>query len=121
MLTLEAQAETERPSRYLLRFCKHASSMSRVLGNGPHALRDSPPHRDVQVHAEWSDTQGTVTFDPWGTCTVAATANRLTLRIEATDEADLRRIQDIVTRDLERFSERDSLVLNWRRLEVEGQ
>jgi hypothetical protein len=121
-LILEGQAETERPGRYVVRFSKHASSMSRVLDSGSHArLGGIAAHRDLKVHAEASDTHATVTFNPWGTCTMAATANKLTLRIEATNEADLRRIQDIVTRDLDRFKERDHLQLNWRRVEGEDQ
>jgi hypothetical protein len=49
---------------------------------------------------------------------LATNANTLNLHIEATDEEDLRRIQDIVTSDFDRFSHRDPLTLNWQRLEA---
>lgn len=115
MLTTEAQIETERPSRYLVQFCKHAAAM----GGGAHGheprvhLGGLLARREVQVHAEWSDTHGRVTFTPWGQCTLQANANALTLCIEATEEENLRRIQDIVTRDFDRFSRRDPLTVNW--------
>jgi hypothetical protein len=77
-------------------------------GHGPGAhQRGLLARRDVRVQAEWSDTHGTVTFDPWGTCTVHAGANVLTLRIEATDEDNLRRIQDVIARNFARFGRRD--------------
>ncbi len=121
MLTIEAQTETERPSRYVVRFCKHAASMGDARGHGPRVhLGGMLASREVKVHAEWTDTRGTVTFSPWGQCTIAANANTLTLRIEATDEENLGRIQDIVTRDLDRFSGRDHLTLNWLRPDAHG-
>lgn len=108
MLTAEVQIETERPSRYLVQFCKHAAAMGGAHGHGPRVhLGGMLARREVQVHVEGSDTHGTVTFTPWGQCTLQANANTLTLRIEATDEENLRRIQDIVTRNFDRFSRRD--------------
>src|SRR5687768_11144482 len=75
--------------------------------------------REVQVAAEWSDAEGTVTFTPWGQCALAADAHTLTLRIEAADEEGLRQIQDVVTRDFERFSRRDPLALTWHKSDGE--
>ena len=72
--------------------------------------------REVQVHAERTDTQATVTFAPWGQCTITSEATTLTLRIQAADEENLHRIQDIITKDLERFGRRDNLTVNWHRL-----
>lgn len=123
MLTTEAQIDTERPSRYLVQFCKHAASM----GDGGHGHRPrvhlgGPLARgDVQVQAEWSDTHGTVTFTPWGQCTLQADADTLTVRIDATDEDNLQQIQDIITRDFDRFSRRDPLTVNWRQPEPDGE
>lgn len=119
MVTLEATIETERPSRYIARFCKHAASMGRAGAHGPRVhLAGLLARREVQVHAEWSDTHGTVTFDPWGRCAMTASADALTLRIEAINEESLRRIQDIVTRDLDRFGGGDGLAVDWRRPEA---
>ncbi len=56
MLTAEAHVETTRASRYLVQFCKHADSMSRHRGHGMH-LGEALARRDVQVHADWSDTR----------------------------------------------------------------
>jgi hypothetical protein len=114
MLTVEAQVETERPSRYLVQFCKHAAAMGGGhRGPGMH-LGDALARREVQVHADWSDTHGVVTFTPWGQCTITASADMLTLRVEAADEENLRKIQDIITRDLGRFGRRDGLAVNWQ-------
>jgi len=68
----------------------------------------------VQVHADWSDTRGVVTFSPWGRCAIAADETLLTLRVEANDEENLRQIQDIITRDLGRFARRDGLTVTWQ-------
>jgi hypothetical protein len=114
MLTVEAQIQTERPSRYLTQICKHAASM-RAGNNGPRIhLSTALAHREVQLHADWSDTHGVITFTPWGQCTMTAHADTLTLRVEATDEENLQKIQDIITKDLDRFGRRDALTVNWQ-------
>jgi hypothetical protein len=41
--------------------------------------------------------------------------NLLTLRAEATDEEKLQLVQDIVSRDIERFGSRDHLTVSWQR------
>jgi hypothetical protein len=107
MPILQAQIQTERASRYLVQFCKHAAAM----GSGGHSprmhLQGRMARREVQVAADWSDTGGTVTFTPWGRCTLGADAGTLTLRIDAADQDGLTQIRDIITRDLQRFSNRD--------------
>jgi hypothetical protein len=70
---------------------------------------------EVRVAADWSDTTGTVTFTPWGRCTLSADAGTLTLRIDAADQDGLTQIRDILTRDLQRFSTRDPLTVTWQR------
>src|SRR6266700_2014910 len=100
MLTAEAQIETERPSRYLVQLCRHAAAMG---------------GSDVRVSAEWAESRGVVRFDPWGQCAIEASADTLTLRVEATDEEDLRQIQDVLTRDLGRFGRRERLPVKWHR------
>ncbi len=116
MLTAEADVATERASRYLVQLCKHAAAMGDARGHGsrihPHSML---ARREVEVHADWSDTHGTVTFNPWGQCTITADAHALALRIEAADEQSLQRIQDVITKDLGRFSRRDELAVTWRR------
>ena len=106
MPILNAQVHTDRASRYLGQFCKHAAAM----GDGGHTprmhLHATMARREVRVTAEWSDTSGTVTFTPWGRCTLTADADTLTLRIDAADEDGLTQIRDIIDRDFERFSRR---------------
>src|SRR4051812_16483831 len=121
MPTVEVQIDTERPSRYLIQFCKHAASMA-ARGHGPRVHLGGPLARgEVHVQAEWSDTRGTVTFTPWGQCTLQADTNTLTVRIEAGDEEKLRQIQDIITRDFARFSQRDPLTVNWHQPDKTGE
>ena len=115
MTTAEARIETERPSRYLVQFCKHAAAMGAAGGHGPRAhLRGMLTRRAVRIHAEWSDTHGVVTFDPWGQCTLTADARTLTLRVAAADEDNLRRIQDVISRDFDRFGRREHLTVSWQ-------
>lgn len=118
MPILEAQVATERASRYLVQFCKHAAAM----GGGGHTprmhLHDTMARREVQVAAEWSDTRGTVTFIPWGQCTLTAEASSLTVRVEAVDEDGLDQIRDVITRDFERFSRRNPLTVTWHQPET---
>ena len=81
----------------------------------------SPNERDAQPspkvkHAEWSETRGSIDFG-WGRCTLQANGALLTLRAEAADEEDLQRVQDIITRDIERFGSREHLKVSWQRLD----
>jgi hypothetical protein len=116
MVTAETRIDTDRPERYLAQICKHAAAMGGPghrgrMHKGGHSQRE-----ELDVNAEWSDAHGTVTFTPGGTCTLTADGTVLTLRIEATDEESLRRIQEILTRDLDRFGRRDRLVVDWQDL-----
>ncbi len=115
MLTVEARIETEQSGRYLVRLCTHAASMGRTQGRGIRVHRNEALSRgEVEVNAQWSDTQGTITFSPWGQCEITAIPTALVLRIEAASEEDVRRMQDIVIRDLDRFSGSEHLAIDWR-------
>ncbi len=121
MLTAVAQIETERPSRYLVQLCQHAAAMAgKGAGHRPrmHAGRNPAAQRDVQVHAEWSEADGSISFDPWGLCTITATAGTLTLRVQAIDEEALGLIQDVLSNDVDRFGRRESLTTKWQRPET---
>jgi hypothetical protein len=114
MLTAEARVRTEQASRYLVQFCRHASSIN---------------HKTLRIHAgkawmrpeiqdiEWSDTRGTLTFS-WGRCSLHAGDGTLTVRAEAADQENLQRTQDLITRNLERFGKRDHLKVTWQRPEA---
>jgi hypothetical protein len=116
MLTLEARIATATPSRYVAQFCKHAAGMSRTRWHRArmHATDDPLARGEVQLTAECSETQGIVSFDPWGRCVMSAGPNLLVVRVEASDPENLQRIQDVVTRDLERFGGREHLVVRWQ-------
>ena len=116
MLAAEARVQTGLPARYLVQLCKHASKMGGHLRHRPrsHGSGDGPP--EIQ-HAEWSDTDGTITLN-WGQWTMQATPGTLTLRAEAGSEENLRRIQDLVTARLEKIGRRDHLTVNWQPTEA---
>jgi hypothetical protein len=113
MPTAEAHVETDRPSRYLVQLCRHADQMGRRHRPGAHATGDEHSSRELRVHVEWSDTHGIINLTPWGRCTMQATSRTLALRADATNEENLRRIQNLVTERLERFGRRDHLTVSW--------
>jgi hypothetical protein len=84
MPTAEAVVHTPHPDRYLARLGQHASKMGQHLGHRPRT-------RNVQ-----------------------AAPGTLTLRAEAADEANLRRIQDMLTTRLEKFGRRERLTVTWQ-------
>jgi hypothetical protein len=107
----EAAIETPRAARYLAQFGKHATAMAAGRGHG-HGR--GPMARDeVNLHVECADDEVVVTFDPWGRATLRARDDKLTVRAEAADQQNLTRIQEILTRNVERFGRRDQLTLTW--------
>lgn len=119
MLRVEGRIETEQAGRFLARLCRHASSMDRAGGHGPRVhLNPELSRGEVDVKAEWSEAHGTIAFNPWGRCEIEATTSALTLRIEAADEERLLRIQDVLTKDLDRFSGSEQLAIDWRRTDA---
>ncbi|MEV4014265.1 DUF2218 domain-containing protein [Nonomuraea angiospora] len=114
MPTAEVHVTTDRADRYLVQLCRHASQMGHGFPNhanrGPHTNGQRPE----QIKAEWSETDGTISLD-WGTCTLRATPEALTLRVEAVDEDRLQRIQALLTRNITRMGRRDGLTVDWRR------
>lgn len=114
MLTTEAHVQTNDPSRYLVQLCRHAKQAHRIRHRPrSHGGGDAQPLPKV-LHVEWSQTRGTVDFG-WAKCTMQASPGTLILRTEAADEDNLRRVQEIVAADIERFGTRDHLTVNWQR------
>ncbi len=112
MLTAEARVQTEHPTRYLVQLCRHVSKMGGHLRHRPrsHDGDGGPP--EIR-HAEWSETDGTITLD-LGQWTMHAAPGTLSIRAEADSEENLRRIQDLVTARLEKIGRRDHLTVTWR-------
>ncbi|MFD4605437.1 DUF2218 domain-containing protein [Streptomyces sp. NPDC058464] len=120
MPTAEARVETERASRYLVQLCRHAQQMGRHPHYGTRNHDAADTHRPPEVHdVQWSDTHGTVRVS-LGRWTMQADEGTLTLRAEADNEEDLRRLQDLVAARLERIGRRDRLVVTWQHLEATG-
>lgn len=115
MPSAEATLETEHPSRYLVQLCRHASTMGHATmhhpGRGRHA--GGAQARPDVLHADWSDTAGTLRLN-WGQCTLRAGPGTLTLRVDAIDEDKLRAIQELLTANLERFGRRAHLTVTWQ-------
>jgi hypothetical protein len=111
MPTADTQIPTERASRYLTQLCRHLGQMSRMRHQAPSRPGGRLPPTVEQV--DWSDTMGTIRFLQ-GTCTLSATADTLTVRIDADDEDTLLRLKDGVARRLETVGRRDHLIVHWR-------
>jgi hypothetical protein len=113
MLTAEARVPTDRASRYLVQFCRHASHMGQPRGHRsrPHGGGGAPP--EVR-HVAWSDTLGTVRFG-CGHCVLQATEDTLILSVDAADEDNLQRLLDGIARRLVTIGRRDQLTVNWQR------
>lgn len=109
MPTAEARIQTSQPSRYLVQLCRHAASINhKILRHAGRALM----RPDIQ-QVEWSDTDGTLDLG-WGRCTMHAGPGTLTVRAEAASEESLHRVQNLITRNLERFGRREHLKVNWQ-------
>lgn len=110
--TAVARVAVDTPSRYLVRFCQHASQMGAPMRHRPraHAGGRPPEMRDVT----WDETDGSLTLD-WGRCTLHAGTGVLELRAEADDEDGLARIQELVAGRLEKLGHRAGLTVTWQR------
>ena len=81
MLTAEAHIETDRPSRYLIQLCEHASDMSGQHGHTMLARHRGSAMRQAEMrHAEWTDSYGIVRMN-WGECRLRAAPGTLTLTL----------------------------------------
>jgi hypothetical protein len=87
-----ADIETANAVRYLTQICKHFQH---------------------KIPVELSGASGHIAFSI-GTCSLRADAERLTLLLDAADEAQLLQLQDVVARHLLRFAFREELQVVWR-------
>jgi hypothetical protein len=114
MLNAETTIQTANASRYLVQLCEHATKIGHRMRHlhSRMAAHTRPEVLDV----DWSDTHGTLNLS-WGRCTLDADPTTLTVRVEATDEENLRRVQDLIAADLERFGRRDGLSVTWQQVQ----
>ncbi len=112
MLASHAHVRTDRAGRYLTQLCNHGSQLARITVHRQRAHGDGGPPPAVR-HADWSETDGVIDFG-WGRCTLRATDDALMLTAEADDVQNLQRIQEGVSRRLERIGRRDGLTLSWQ-------
>ncbi|MBO0515650.1 DUF2218 domain-containing protein [Streptomyces beijiangensis] len=94
MTRSEARIPTPRGERYAKQLCSHAARMT--------------------PRAEWNPPEGVIEFpDAMGTCRLTAEPEHLLLVLEATDTANLARMQQIIGSDIERFAGREGLKAEW--------
>ena len=122
MPTAQAQVRTARAGRYLAQLGKHGGQMAqlgfhrpRVHGGGG----TDPGTPPVVRHTDFTETEGVIDFG-WGCCTLRATDEALTLYAEAEDPQHLQRIQEGITRRLEKIGRRDHLAVTWQQLPPES-
>jgi uncharacterized protein len=94
MLVSEARVATAMSRRYLAQLCKHFQH---------------------KLPASLTETYGRIEF-PAGVCTLNADTDGLLLRVTASDEAALARLEEVITRHLGRFAFREMLEIHWRRV-----
>ncbi|SEG92785.1 hypothetical protein SAMN05216223_12696 [Actinacidiphila yanglinensis] len=117
MPTAEARLATDRASRYLVQLCSHLGRMDRMDhhphgGHGAHGGHAQDPTAPAVQHVDHTDTHGIVRFAD-GRWTLHATADTLTLRVDADDEAALSRLRDGISERITRIGRRDGLKAHW--------
>jgi hypothetical protein len=89
-----ARVRTPRGERYAKQLCGHAARMN--------------------CRAEWTPPEGVIEFpDDMGTCRVTVEPDQLVLAVEATDSANLDRLQRVLSRNIDRFGSREGLKVQW--------
>ncbi|WP_351237704.1 DUF2218 domain-containing protein, partial [Streptomyces sp. NPDC002133] len=116
MLIAEAHVRTDRPSRYLAQLCKRPGQMGEHIRHRSRRHHDGKTPPQIQ-HVEWSDTHGTIDVGS-GRCTLQAGPDSLTLRVEATDQDSLQRIQHLIAGRLQKIGKRDALQVTWQQAEA---
>lgn len=116
MLVAEARISTRRASRYSKQLCRHADQMRRIRRQpaAGHSAGSAGPEVN---HVDYFDAVAAVQFAD-GRLTMQATADTLTLRVEAADDDALRRLQDGVANRLQTIGRRDQLATTWHRLQT---
>jgi hypothetical protein len=113
--TAHATVATTRPSRYLTQLCQHVDHLGRRTDHRSHLrqgdLEHTPPGTPGPV--TWTDTAGMIDLR-WGRCTLTAEDNALVLHAEAPDDANLHRLQAMLSARLHQIGRRDKLTVTWQ-------
>jgi hypothetical protein len=97
VLRTQARIPTTRGERYAKQLCRHAARLA--------------------SRADWTPPEGVIEFpNDIGTCRMTAEPDHMLVTIEATDAASLTRLQQIIGSNIERFSSRDGLTVEWVQL-----
>jgi hypothetical protein len=95
----EANLRTAQASELLAQLCRQ--------------FRDrAAAHPEMGIEVEWSETRGDIDFG-WARCVLQASPDVLNLRVEADQADDLERLQELVTRHVERHSSSDQAAIVW--------
>jgi hypothetical protein len=110
-----ATVATTRPSRYLTQLCQHVDQLSRRTDRWPHHRHGDPEHTPpgTRTQVTWSETTGVIDLG-WGRCTLTTDDTTLVLHAEACDDADLQRLQALLSARLHQFGRRDHLTVTWQ-------
>lgn len=95
----EANLQTAQASELLVQLCRQFQSRAAA-------------HPDLGIAVEWSETRGSVNFG-WARCVLEASPDALNLRVEADQADDLERLQELLTRHLERHDRGDQPAVHW--------
>lgn len=95
----KGHVRTDHPARYLARLREWAGTVG--------------SHQQPERLTDWSDRHGTIEFEG-GRCTLQAGPDALTLRVEAADRKDLRRVQRLITERLRETGGPDTPPVTWQ-------
>jgi hypothetical protein len=121
MSAVEAKIGTDRSGRFLKQLRDHATAMSNNdSGHRPPHSENHPDAGRPELQVEAGENRVVLSFGPLGRCIATADRDALNIRIEAGTADDLERIQQIISRDLQRFGQRDGLTVTWRPVTTAG-
>jgi hypothetical protein len=110
MPTAESRVTTDRASRYLVQIRDH---LDELRHRAEHAHADDETTRPPKVQAiDGTDLHAVIVF-PFGECTLDASDEALTIRLTATDDGTLHRMQSMLAERITTIGRRDNLTVTW--------
>lgn len=118
MPAAQATITTGNAASYLTRLCTHAGKMGTAaqrmrIRHRPRAHAQGGGAPPQVQHIEQTPDEATITLD-CGRWTLRAQPGQLTIRAEAPDQANLQRIQDLLTRRVRTLAHREQLTITWQ-------